>query len=110
MITKDEWVAKGRELFGHNQEEWRFTCPQCGNEESAAKVRAERRAELPKLRAGKYMIEAECIGRHLDGVGRDWAAYGLLRGPVIVTDAGLEFAVFDFAGRPFTGGAGMSHG
>lgn len=104
MTTEAEWKAKGIELFGEDMDGWRFVCPQCGNVESAKKVRLEHADALDRLRSGRYAIESECIGRHLPGVGCDWAAYGLFRGPVFVRrDSGADTPVFDFDGKPFTG-------
>jgi predicted RNA-binding Zn-ribbon protein involved in translation (DUF1610 family) len=98
MIAKEQWEAKGRELFGGDQERWKFVCPQCGHELSTRDVREQHAQDLPALRDGDFRVEQECIGRHLKGVGCDWAAYGLFRGPVIVDGT----PVFDFAGKPFT--------
>jgi hypothetical protein len=97
-LTREEWEAKGRELFGEDQSKWRFVCPACGREASMASTRDDHVDALPRLRERNYRIEQECIGRHLPGVGCNWAAYGLFRGPLFVD--GL--ACFDFAGKPFT--------
>ena len=29
--TKEEWLAKGKELFGEDVMKWRFVCPSCGH-------------------------------------------------------------------------------
>ena len=105
-ITKAQWEAKGRELFGGDMAAWVFVCPSCGNEMSVAKARQMFAAELPRLRAGGFSVEAECIGRHVPGVGCDWAAFGLLAGPLFVDGT----PAFDFAGRPFTEAAGAREG
>jgi hypothetical protein len=94
--TRAEWEAKGRELFGEEQEKWSFACPTCKRVSSIASVRAEFADQLPLLRAREYSVYQECIGRHLPGVGCDWAAYGLFRGPSFVDDT----PVFDFAEPP----------
>lgn len=93
--TRDEWQALGKRLFGDDQSKWVFRCPTCKNELSIAKVREIYAAELPKLRERGYAIEQECIGRHIAGVGCNWAAYGLFRGPWIVDGV----PVFEFGGR-----------
>lgn len=100
-VSHERWEEVGRELFGEDKATWRFVCPNCGKEMSIAQARAEHADELPRLRERKYAVEMECIGRHLPGVGCDWAAYGLFSGPVLV--GALRQPVFDFAGRPFTG-------
>lgn len=97
-VTREQWEAKGRELFGDDQANWLFVCPMCGHEISIAKARAEHADDLPKLRARGFAIGQECIGRHLPERGCNWAAYGLFHGPLFVD--GL--ASFDFAGKPFT--------
>lgn len=30
-MTKEEWLEKGRTLFGDNFMKWRFVCPSCGH-------------------------------------------------------------------------------
>jgi len=101
-VSVEAWEAKGRELFGEDKLKWRFVCPACGHEMSGERVRTDFTEHMEKLRASDYRIESECIGRHLPGVGCNWCAYGLFRGPVLVVDGGKEIAVFDFAGKPFT--------
>lgn len=101
-ISRETWEAKGHELFGPDQDNWAFVCPICGHEMSIAKARAEFAEHLPKLREGRYAIVQECIGRHVAGVGCDWASYGLFRGPLIVDGT----TAFDFAGKPFTASKG----
>lgn len=107
-ITREQWEAKGSELFGNDKEKWRFACPICGNEMSIERARAE----FPELKGRGWRPEQECIGRGIDtpaarmksGDRCDWCAYGLFRGPLLVTvGEGKQVAVFDFAGKPFTG-------
>ncbi len=100
-ITEEQWRAKGRELFGDDQSNWIFVCPSCEGELSIVKARAVFAEHLPTLRARGFRIEQECIGRYVPGAGCDWCAYGLLSGPVYVD----KMPIFDFAGKPFTGGA-----
>ncbi len=100
-ITQAQWEARGLDLFGDDKTRWVFQCPSCKNQLSAAVVREKFAEQLPALRAGKYAIEQECIGRHLPGVGCNWAAYGLFRGPVIVdTGDGKTTACFEFGSVP----------
>lgn len=101
-ITREQWEAKGVELFGPDQTKHRFVCPTCGKELSVESVRAEFAEFLPSLRAGGYAIEQECIGRYVKGVGCDWAAYGLFRGPLLVRSGDSVIPTFDYAGKPFT--------
>lgn len=102
-VTEAEWNAKGKELFGDDQTAWAFVCPRCGHVMSVAKARVEYAADLPRLRAAKLAVEAECIGRAVPGKGCDWAAFGLFSGPLFVKrESGEETPIFDFAGKPFT--------
>jgi hypothetical protein len=100
-ISQADWEAKGRELFGNDKAAWRFHCPACHDELSMA----EAREKYPELKGCGWSPGQECIGRHTDKVDCDWAAYGLFRGPLIIVanDDGREVAMFDFAGKPFTG-------
>ena len=102
VVTKEQWEKKGVELFGENQTKWRFVCPRCGKELSIESARVEFAEHLPMLREKRFSIEQECIGRYVPGVGCNWAAYGLFRGPLIVVDGEQNTASFDFAGKPFT--------
>lgn len=99
-IHQATWEAKGEQLFGTNKEDWRFVCPACGHVASIAKIRAE----LPELKGKRWAPGQECVGRFTDKVDCDWCAYGLFRGPLVITAAndGREVPYFDFEGRPFT--------
>lgn len=96
MMTLAQWNEQGERLFGSDRTSWVFRCPSCHLELSVALVRRRFAEHLPRLRERKYAVEAECIGRHIAGVGCDWAAYGLFRGPVVVVDGGREIACFEF--------------
>lgn len=99
-VTVEQWEAKGQELFGEDQRNWRFRCPACGNELSIKD--AEQRH--PDVAGKGWRPESECIGRYTRSVECDWAAYGLFRGPLSVRVGDeREIAAFDFAGQPFTG-------
>lgn len=92
-VPEAEWRVQGIALFGEDTDAWVFRCPNCGNEMSVARARAE----FPELKGRGWVPYQECIGRYIDVPaaqviceGRitsqrcDWAAYGLFRGPVIV--------------------------
>jgi hypothetical protein len=101
-ITREQWEAKGAELFGPDNTKWRFVCPACGKELSIESVRAELAEHLPVLREKRFALEQECVGRYVPGVGCNWVAYGLFSGPLFVTDGEKKTPAFDFAGKPFT--------
>ena len=97
--TRLEWEAKGAELFGDDMTKWRFVCPTCKLVMSIERARAE----LPELKGCGWRPESECIGRYTKRTGCDWAAYGLLHGPLFVDlGDGKEIPAFDFDGEPFT--------
>src|SRR4051812_18523776 len=82
--SESDWRAKGAELFGADETAWEFVCPTCEEVMSIARARALPADQLAVLRAEKWSPYQECIGRHLPGLGCNWAAYGLFRGPVII--------------------------
>lgn len=76
--------------FRHT-EDATFVCPRCGREQT---IREFKEHGIEPHHAYK-----DCIGRHVPGVGCDWASYGLLGtlGKGRLVD-GIE--VFNFAGPP----------
>ena len=104
-MTKEEWLAKGRELFGENFEEWKFICPGCGHVQTIADFR-----QYKDQGATPNSATCECIGRYAGGKSWtdknprktggpcDYAGYGLLRiSPVHVVDGGKKTHSFAFA-------------
>ena len=100
-MTKEEWIGKGKQLFGDNFEEWRFVCPGCGHIQSVGDFRIFKdRGATPES------AREECIGRYTGGrswmLGEggspcDYAGYGLLRiSPVEVVDGEEVFHCFAF--------------
>jgi hypothetical protein len=100
-VSKDEWLAEAKELFGEDAMKWRFVCPLCSHVQSVA--------DFKEVGGQPQDAYQECIGRHLpkeqrrsaledDGEGPcDYAAYGLLFcGNMIVVDGDREVKVFDF--------------
>jgi len=105
-MTHDEWKAEGERLFGADVLKWRFVCPVCHYEASAADYKA---AGAPTSAIG-----FSCVGRWLPkdrvrqsfggkGLGPcDYAGGGLFRlNPVKVTmPDGEVMSAFAFAARP----------
>lgn len=101
-MTKDEWMKKGRELFGEDMMHWEFVCPSCGHVQKPEDFRPyKERGATPN----SALIE--CIGRY-DGhmhvhIGSgespcNYASYGLFNfNPVTVIDEdGTESRCFAF--------------
>lgn len=80
--TYEEWLARGRQLFGKDMKLWRFVCPSCGHIQTAndfleAGVKGEE--------IGKY-LGFSCIGR-FDGHSHVEMCSG--EGPCNYTSGGL---------------------
>lgn len=76
-MTRDEWLARGRELYGDDPRAWKFRCVMCGNVQSAVSV-DERNPTLVGKRKDDWIFFS-CEGRHTEGVGCDWTLGGLFR-------------------------------
>jgi hypothetical protein len=91
-LSHEEWLAKGKELFGEDFEQWRFVCPVCKN--------VARTGEFKPFKdkgANPDSATCECIGRYVPGSAEafgekkpkrpcNYAGYGLFRlSPVRVT-------------------------
>lgn len=88
--SPSEWRAEGRRRFGPDPENWKFVCPKCG--------RINTGKEFKDAGASPDSMYVECIGRHVEGKGCNWAAYGLFDiCTVAVRNKGKELPVFDFA-------------
>lgn len=89
--TREEWLEEMRERFPSSKEA-AFVCPRCGGVQTLADFEDK---GLDPQRA-----YSDCIGRYVEGLGCDWAAYGLLgtlgRGRLVAAGE-REFEVFDFA-------------
>src|SRR5689334_6919969 len=93
-MTHDEWVTRGRELFGEDKRTWRFRCVRCGNVQSHELVKERN----PQIGDTSSWIYYACEGRHTPNVGCDWSLGGLFRIhklEVIVGD--LRTPCFEFA-------------
>lgn len=94
----EEWRKEAVERFGEKGRDWKFVCPRCGNVQSG-KDFIDRGMTVEQ--ANDISVYQQCIGRHFEGIGCDWAAYGLFgtmgRGRYVITPEGKEVEVFDFA-------------
>lgn len=112
-LSQDEWLAKGKELFGDDPRQWKFRCACCGHVQTMGDF-----IELQKLGLWHRDIDIQkayhsCIGRYdpriphkalgkLDGQGKspcDYTLGGLicLAKTVVVDGDGKEHKVFEFA-------------
>lgn len=98
-VSQEQWEAMGLELYGENKQDWQFQCPMCGLIQSVALAKLL----WPELEGKGWQAWGECVGRYLEGVGCDWAAYGLFRGPleIVHPKASKPIAAFDFAQRTY---------
>lgn len=83
-ISRAEWLAEGRRLFGDNFMNWRFECPLCHN---VASIRDFH--ELETVKDAANSAACECIGRYRPEAAKpflagksdtgpcDYAGYGL---------------------------------
>jgi hypothetical protein len=106
-MTKKEWMAKGKTLFGEDFLKWRFVCPACRHVQAVGdfKLYKDKGATPDSARC-------ECIGRydgHIDvdmGAGQpcNYCGNGLFRlSPVLVIDENSkETAAFAFDEGPET--------
>lgn len=111
-MSKEDWLAQGRELFGDDPRQWKFKCACCGHVQTIADF-----IELQDLGLW-HGIDAQvayhsCIGRYdpripeeepgrLDGEGKSPCDYTLsgfisLAKTLVVDDEGHEHRVFEFA-------------
>jgi len=98
--TLKEWLNEGKERFGDDFTNWKFTCPACGHVNTGK--------EFKQLGIDLNSMYKECVGRYTgkgsprkgDSSGCDWAAHGLFgtlgKGRIVLNE-GKESEVFDFA-------------
>ena len=104
--TMEEFLEKGKKLFGEDRLKWKFKCPCCGNIQTAEDFRKHK-----ENGATPNSVYQECIGRYENGCrafGKnkkgtkkfpcDYASYGLFKiGHVVILSDGKEITVFPFA-------------
>lgn len=81
-MTKEEWEAKGIELFGEDKLKWKFVCPVC---ETGISIDDYLKSESP-LREIAY----SCIGRFLPKSQKAFGNEKIIKGePCDYTSGGL---------------------
>lgn len=104
-MTYEDWMAKGKELFGDDMLQWKFVCPGCGQVQTAEDFRPYK-----DKGASPESARIECIGRYTNGKSWafrnhkdrtqpcDYAGYGFFNiCPVVVATEGGEIYSFAFA-------------
>jgi len=103
IMTKEESMAKGKQLFGENMMKWRFICPGCGHIQAVEDFKPYKDKGVTPDSARN-----ECIGRYAGGKSWmndkqsklgpcDYAGYGLFNiCPVKVVDDQGEHWCFAF--------------
>lgn len=98
IISYEEWLAKGKSLFGDDMKKWRWICPACGNIQSAEMCLANN----PKIHLSEVRgwINFSCEGRVTAGVGCYWTLGGLLQiHELEVMRDGIKHPTFLFDGE-----------
>lgn len=93
-LTQEELLSELTERFGSNPMMFAFQCPNCAD---VATIQEFRDLDVDPGRAGQ-----ECIGRHAEGRGCDFAAYGLIPGPweIALPDSDRPLRAFPIAPAP----------
>jgi hypothetical protein len=106
-ITRDEWLARGKQLFGEDFKQWKFVCPVCSTPQSINDLLA---AGVKNEVVANY-IGFSCIGRFTEakahkkndppGAGCDWTLGGFfsIHKVEVTDDQGKVHPVFEFATR-----------
>lgn len=79
-MTEEEFVAKGRQLFGDDKMQWRFECPSCGH---VATPQDWKNAGAPD-----NSVAFSCVGRWLEGTD-DTHTFRKSGGPCLYAGGGL---------------------
>lgn len=78
QISHEDWRAKGHALFGPDQKQWRFKCPNCGTIQTVQDF-----LDLPMFKSNpsnaQGYIAFSCIGRFVEGKGCNWTLGGLFQ-------------------------------
>lgn len=99
-LDRDEWLARGRELYGEDMRQWKFRCVACGHVQSHELAVARN----PDIGDTSGWIAFACEGRHDSSVGCDWTLGGLFQiHELEVVDGERRTPCFEFADDPETG-------
>lgn len=60
IVTREEWQTEATRRFGPHARNWRFVCPACGFEQSAAMFEERTKLTVDEIR---NVVAFSCIGR-----------------------------------------------
>lgn len=99
-MTREAWLARGRELYGEDMRQWKFRCVACGHIQSHELAKTRN----PDIGDTSRWIYFSCEGRRNDQVGCDWTLGGLFQiHKLVVTDGEHSVPCFEFADDPENG-------
>ena len=94
--TQAELIHEAKARFGPGTHDWRFQCPRCLDEATAA--------DFERVGVNPFRLSLECIGIYLGAHaarGCDWVSYHVMKGPWWVTlPSGVEVPCFRLAPAP----------
>lgn len=87
QFTRDELHAMAVERFGPNPQNWAFKCPMCGDVAIAADFPSPGSDHLGQICVGRLTHQPEAVDGHPANSSRgcNWCAFGLFRGPWLIT-------------------------
>lgn len=86
-FTRDELHAMAVERFGPIPQNWAFKCPMCGDVAISGDFPSPGSERLGQECVGRLTHQPEAVDGHPANSSRgcNWCAYGLFRGPWIIT-------------------------
>lgn len=93
-MTREEWLALGKKLYGEDFKQWKFKCVHCGNIQTAQ--------DFKDIGVDPDdVVFFSCLGRWKKGIGCDWTLGGVFRiHKREVTYEEKSIPVFLFADEP----------
>jgi len=95
IYTREEWIAKGTELFGEDMSDWKFKCKFCKGVQSVESIRKQVAEGIKSQRHGllkkgdSIRPEKECYGEKCN-----YVAWGLIgTGIHVVSDSSKPYDV-----------------
>ncbi len=106
-LTKEEYFAKGRELYGDDFFKWKLRCPICGNIQTPEDFRQYKERGATTDSAfhnciGRFSGGSKAFGDQQPNPPCDYTAYGLFTfcAYIAIDEEGGEHRMFPFADDP----------